>query len=425
MNTNMKIVLALGAFALAVFGVTVISSYTGTGTTPPETVTGGEPDAGGADAAEPVRYTTTAIYYDPKSDKPAFRDFPGFYEVNDQEHPVIYWVHNPNPVPVEVSAITRSCSACTNVRIAIFPAVAKQSGIEVALSAAIGVAGAEGAAPADRAKRLREFPADRWKLLDFDHPEVTHTIPPAADDGTPTWVAVQLNFKVRAKGPKKISATLGFKTPAQKVPLSTDFAVGFIGMPRYAVSPASLDFREIAEGTPSKSDEIFYWSSIVAEKDLPPPGVSSGDPFLSYSKPEPMTESERAALAVKMTGTEGPMRVRSGYRMTVTLHRKNPDPKAGWAPELDIGPLEKAFTVFPASGGGSDADTPRITLKATVTGLVTLSGTGTIDLGSFASREGTSKPFELVSRNLELELEVAPELTEPKILRAELEAPKN
>jgi len=425
MNTNVKIALALGAFALAIFGVTVISSYTNTETRPADTGAGGDPDPGAADSAEPVRYTTTQIFYNPKSDNPALRDFPGYFEVNDQEHPALYWIQNPNRVPVEVSAVKRSCSSCTNVRMAIIPAEPRRPEAEEAASAVLGFAGAEAAPLADRARRLRDFPADRWKLLDFDHPEVLQTIPPAADDGTPTWVAVQVNFKVRTKGSKTISATLGFKTPNQQVPLTTDFIVGFIGMPRYAVSPASLDFHEMGEAVPSKSEEIFYWSSIVEAKDLFSPECSTGEPFLTFSKPEPITESERALLSGKLSAAEGPMRVRSGYRMTVTLHRKNPAPKPGQALELDIGPLEKSFTVFPSAGGGADADTPRIAVKATVTGLVSLSGGGSIDLGSFASREGTAKAFSLVSERLDLGLEVAGDLIEPKILKAELEPPKN
>lgn len=441
MNANLKIVLALAAVGIGIFGITIISNYTQDEVKPP--ADGGGPTIGGdtSDAVEPVRYVTTQIFYDPKSDNPTLRDFPGFFEVNDQEHPVIYWIQNPNRVPVEVAALSRSCSSCTNVRMAIFPGEARRPEKEEPISALLGWAGAEAAPLADRARSLRDFPADRWKLLDFEHPEIHHIIPPAANDGSPTWVAVQVNFKVRAKGSKNITATLGFKTPTQKLPLSTAFEVAYFGASRYAVTPTALDFGEMGEGTPGKSEDIYYWSTVVGAKDLAPPECSGAavDPFLTYSKPEALGESERNILAAKLSGSGIPVRVRSGYRITVTLNRKNPDPMPGRPGELDIGPLDKSFAVYPSAGGAPDTDSPRIAVKANVTGLVALAGGGSLDLGAFSSREGTAKPFSLVSDRPDLELEVATvkavdprtgkeverDLTEPSTLRAELEAPKN
>ncbi len=430
MNSNVKIVVALAAIVAGIFGITVISNYTRTDEPKPVDPVKGEPDSGGSDPAEVVRYSgAMQIFYNPKSEDPVLREFPGFYEVNDTEHPVIYWVQNANPVPVEASALSRSCSACTNVRMAIFPGKLRESESAATssstLSAVLGVAGSQTVEPAQRKVGLRNYPSDRWKLLDFEKPEVVHTIPPAAADGSPTWVAVQLNFKVRGKGPKEISATVGFKTPNQKVPLSAVFKVGFVGMPRSSATPTALDFAEMAEAVPSKSADIYYWSAIAGDSDFPPPECSTGEPFLTFSKPEFLSEFECATLATRLAGGEGPIRVRSAYRIGVTLHRKNPDPKPGQRLELDIGPLDKTFAVFSSARGREESDVPRISVKATVTGLVSLSTGGTIDLGSFASREGISKAFSLVSERLDLGLEVAEDLTEPKILKAELEAPKN
>ena len=119
--------------------------------------------------------------------------------------------------------------------------------------------------------RLRDYPAADWKLLDFDHPERRESIPPAAGTDSPTWVALQLNFKVRQKGSKVLTATLGFQSPDQAAPRNTDFHVAFWGAPRYEVSPAALDFKEMGEKTADKSDDIFYWSATVPQKDLAPP----------------------------------------------------------------------------------------------------------------------------------------------------------
>ena len=423
MNTNLKIVVGLGAFALTIFGATVISNYTDGGSPVKDKPKDKGPEPVVAvETIEPVRYRLTQIYYNPQSEERAQREFPGYFEVNDQEHSVTYWLQNVNPLPVEVSAVSRSCSACTNVRLAVFPPRPRAPEIEAAGQALLGAAGAQAVFPAELEHRLRTYPAADWKLLDFDQPETHQSIPAAGADGTPTWIALQLNFKVRQRGAKLLEATLGFKTANQTTKMTTVFKVGFIGMPRFDITPGLVDFREMGENTPSKTEEIIYSSATVPQQDLPPPKCSEppGEPFLTFSEPQALSAKELEGLAARLSKPETPARVLGGYRFTVTLHRKNPHPKPGSPPELDIGPLDKAFTVFAANG--ADTDNPAVRVKATVTGLVALTNGGSIDLGSFHARDGTAKVYSLRSDRLDLALEVASELTEPKVLRAELAA---
>ena len=421
MNANVKIVLVLGAIVLAVFGITVISKYTGRAEADKVTISEGVGDAA---AFETVRYGVNQIFYNPKSEDRALREFPGYFEVNDQEHTVTYWFHNPNPVPVDVTAVKRSCSACTSARLAVFPPKIPNPDVDLAGRAALGVAGAEAIPIADLEHRLATYPAADWKLLDFDHPEVRQVVPPAGADGSPTWVAMQLKFKVRQKGPKLLEATLGFKTASQTTTLETIFKVGFIGMPRFEVLPAQIDFREMDESTPSKSESIIYWSSTVPQKELAPPKCSepASEPFLTFSEPIPLTENEIGMLLTRNSRPDAPAKVLGGYRVVATLHRKNPAPKPGQPLELDIGPLEKSFVVL---GDGNEADPPVVRVKATVVGLVKLFNGNSVDLGSFSSKDGTSKSFTLQSDRLDLGLELAKEFLSPKVLEVELEAPTN
>lgn len=419
MNSNLKILLAVAALVLGVFGITVISNYTGR-----EESVIVKPDETNplVETNEAVRsYGTTQIFYNPTSEHRAHREFPGYFEVNDEEHAVTFWVQNINPVPVSVSAVSRSCSACTNVRIAVIPSPKHQPERENVEWGALGVAGAHAIPFAELEHRLRTYPKGDWKTLDFDHPEILQTIPAAGADGAPVWVALQLNFKVRQMGVKSLEAVIGFKTPDQPTTMNSKFGVGFMGVPRFEVIPNSLDFREMGENTPSKTEEILYLSASVPQDKLAAPRcVAGGEHFLTFSPPVPLTPFELELLVAKRSKPEVAARVLGGYKVLVTLHRKNPDPKNG-PTELDIGPLAKTFTVF----GATDSESQAVPVKANVTGLVALDGGGSLDLGSFPSREGIAKSFSLRSDRQDLDLEVATELTEPKVLQVELAAPKN
>ncbi len=417
MNSNVKIALALGTVVLAVAGITIISSYSATDK-PADAKGSGAPVAA---VIEPVRCTLTQIIYNPQSEHRAQREFPGFFEVNDQEHSADFWFQNVNAEPVEVAALKRSCSACTSARLAMFPARPITAEVELRGQAILGVAGSQVLTPADLEHRLRNYPSDDWKLLDFDHPETIQSIPAGSEDA-PTWVALRVYFKVKQKGVKVLQATLGFKVPGQNLPVSTDFNIGFLGMSRVEVTPLQLDFQEMAESTASKTEEIIYWSTTVPQAELPPPVCTelASEPFLTFNKPQPLSENEVGLLIAKLSKPEMPFRILGAYKVQVTLHRKNP--KSATPPELDIGPLEKSFAVL--SGAAGVAETPPVVkLKANVTGLISLTQGGSVDLGTFSAREGIVKPFSLRSDRLDLDLKVDQERTTPKVLKAELEGP--
>lgn len=420
MNSNLKILLAVAALVLGVFGVTVISNYTNRETSVADRPVDNPQETQSTNEA--VRsYGTTQIVYDPTSEHRAHREFPGYFEVNDEEHPVTFWVQNINPVPVSVSAVSRSCNACTSVRFAVFPSALQNSERASAEWGALGVAGAQAIPFADLVHRLRTYPKGEWKTLDFDQPGVSQTIPAAGADGAPVWVALQLNFKVRQLGVKSLEAVLGFKTPDQTTTMNSKFGVGFIGVPRFEVVPVSLDFREMGENVLGKTEEILYLSATVPQDKLSPPRcIAGGEHFLSFSPPVPLTPFELEVLVVKRSRPEVAARVLGGYKVAVTLHRKNTDPKSG-PTELDIGPLAKTFTVF----GATDSESQAVPVKANVTGLVALDGGATLDLGSFPAREAMAKSFSLRSDRQDLDLEVATGLTEPKVLQIELAPPIN
>ena len=148
----------------------------------------------------------------------------------------------------------------------------------------------------------------------------------------------------------------------------------------------------------------------------------ASEPFLTFSKPQTLSENEVGLLIAKLSKPEMPYRVLGAYKVLVTLHRKNP--KSATPPELDIGPLEKTFAVLSDAPGVAESP-PRVSVQANVTGLVSLAQGGTVDLGTFSSREGVVKKFYLRSDRHDLELKVDKTSTTPAVLNAELAAPTN
>ena len=90
MNTNLKIGLALALLVAAVIGATVITQFSE-----------GEPDkalagpAGdGFKGGMPLSFKDANLYYDPKADGYAMREFPGYFEVNKEVHWATYLLRN-------------------------------------------------------------------------------------------------------------------------------------------------------------------------------------------------------------------------------------------------------------------------------------------------------------------------------------------
>ena len=79
-------------------------------------------DGTGTTYSPPLFFGLTDMAYDPTSDRPAERTFPGYYEpTGGQQIPVSFWFQNPHPVPVRVAILGRSCTSCSSARLAVVP----------------------------------------------------------------------------------------------------------------------------------------------------------------------------------------------------------------------------------------------------------------------------------------------------------------
>src|SRR5262249_30651938 len=152
--------------------------------------------------------------------------------------------------------------------------------------------------------------------------------------------------------------------------------------------------------------------------DLPPPAVSvkDNDPFVVVDKPVPLTEDElvRVGNQIGSQRQEVTLKVRSGYRIPVSVRREAP----GELPH--IGAHEK---MVHATGPGDRVS--NIGLKGRMTGLVWLQDMLKVDLKSYNGKNGTDTTVTLVTGRPDLDLEVVPGEARPRFLRAALAEPKS
>lgn len=450
MTTNAKIYVGLGSLAVAVFGATVIMQSA------PEDPNAGRQtqtnSSGQQSVGELLRYDLSHLYFDPKNDRAVLREYPGYFERNDYKVPI--WFSNPNPVPVRMAFLNTSCSACSFAEIAVMPAPKVDGSAEPDPFGAVigGVMGRAPGGPDDPAvplgldyaeyterKRLYEqVPADKWQRIVAQNSTVSVADPGAVVDfppGTPekpTWGVIRLNIKVNES--KTLIATIGLQKADMPEPVPVEFRATVGLAPLCDVYPTTVAFGDLPESFTSVSETVYYYSSTrpvdgPPEQALPKPviGGLKGDPFLTVSTPEPMTDEERAALAdhlltTQKTQTPIPVRVAGGYKLKLTLRRSAPDPEhPNQTREIDIGPAERVVNIAPESGTVDKV--PQVVVKSNTVGVVTVEG-GVIDLGSFPSRTGTEKRTRVYTERSGLELEAVPEASEPRYLGVELSAPE-
>ena len=418
MNSTLKIVVPLALFVAVIFGVTIIATHT----PPAPSQVGGQGGVGDDDAPSgpALNFATTGVRYDPSSDDLTSRFFPGYYEVSDVHIPVSYWFQNPHKVPVKVTALGRSCTACSAARVAVFPdAAMKDFQLRAAASLPLGSAGPPALLlPLAMTALLQSA---EWKDLDFEHPDVGADVPPRAADGSPTWGLFQIGIQVRSLGVQPKDVTVGL-TPGKGAQQKLRFEVMLTGMPAFNLSPTAVAVGELPEGTGPRTVTVYYWSATREPADLPEPklaGYDPNDPFVQVGKPVPLSPSELEAFTQVLTAGGKKLRVTAGYRFTVTVYRSRPD-RPGGPVEPDIGPLVRDIDVTGAGTGQSE----KLPITALVAGLVGLPGNQQkIDLGSFPYTDGIEKTVMLGTQGPErpdLTLEVATDKTTPTYLKVTL-----
>jgi hypothetical protein len=425
MNSNLKMILLLAAVVATVSGITVISQFTSR-TTPedaPKPVVPGSQQPAATEVAEPLRYSLRTMRFDPASEEQEHRLFQGAYEVNDNLNWVSYWVHNPNSVPVEVSARGRSCSQCSEARIAVLPDASTQDFLKLAATASlVNLTGMPDILGAIAATRYCQDAQKLWQPLSFDDPNATVKVP-GKTDGRATNALIQLGFKAKAVGPKDLTATIGLRTPDMNVPLTVDFKVFFEGVSPFEVSPTLLELGDFPEKSPPKTVEVLFWSATRKLKDLAPPIGAGKDPFVQFDTPIALTDAEIQTLPiVQPSKVSFPVRIQSAYRVRMTMHRDDPTASPGKPPRaLDIGPSTRLISLTTSSAA---TETKTVTIKANVLGAVALRDGGSFNLGEYNARNGVVKSATLVSEKPDLELEAIADQIYPRFLKVTLEDPK-
>jgi hypothetical protein len=439
MSTNTKIYLALGLAAAAVFAATVIKMSV--------------PDDAKADTKsettnvpieqlELLRADIEHIYYNPLSDRAAFREYPGYYEQN--EHQVPLWFCNPNPVPITMSFQKTSCAACSFADVAVVPTpkIDPNANPNPFGSVLGGVMGRSPNGPDDpvpfgwdiashneRTKIYSQVPQADWKRIvaanstvpGRGNPGGSIEFPAAISPDQPTWGVLRLNIKVNES--KTLEATIAQKRPDMAVPALVTYRAT-VGLAQFCeVIPATVPLGELGENSPPLSETIYYFSSTrtndgEGDAKLPLPVVSGikGDPFLTLGPPIPMTVDEQRTLAERLTASRKiPSRVTGGYKLKMTLSRKALDPVSGKMVEIDLGPATRVLTFAPETG--VVATPPKVTVTSSAVGAVTLEDMNKIDLQTYPTRIGVKKTIRLSSLRPGIELEVVPSLHDPKHLR--------
>ena len=203
MSSNTKIYIGLGALAVAIFLGTIIMRIAPEEVKSPQS---GDPtsSADSRTVGELLRYDYSEIFYDPTSERAAFREYPGYFERNDYKVPL--WFSNPNPVPVTMTFLNTSCGACSFAEIADVPTPKVDSTVEPAPfgsvfggSAPLGLDYAE---HLERKRLYEQIPPEKWQRIVAQNSTIPVGDPkasadfPAGSPDNPRWGVIRLNIKV-------------------------------------------------------------------------------------------------------------------------------------------------------------------------------------------------------------------------------------
>lgn len=364
--------------------------------------------------------------YDPTSDQVAKRTFPGYYEpTGGKQIPVSYWFQNPHPVPVRVAILGRSCTSCSSARLAVVPLETVQKFTAARAAVAGGPATPESPNDLTAAETEALSPSLAWHDFNLEHPDQTIEVPPGSAE-QPTWGILQFGVQLAVVGPKPLSVNVGI-TAGDNPRAQMPFHMVLVGANPFEVTPRALSFGDLPQGASPATKEFIYWSSTRGPTTDPPlskPVLAAGqDAFLKVGEPVPLTPEQVRSLALQLSieGKGGPVRVRGGYKVPVTVYRHLPGTTSPGTPaEPDIGPFERQVGV---SAAGALHSVP-VPVTANVLGLVGLVDTQVADLKYFNGRTGVEKPFQLASDRTDVDLRPLPDEFRPKWLTATVEPPQ-
>jgi hypothetical protein len=450
MSTNAKIGIAVAALVALVFVVTMLSQLS----KPADPDDGG---GGGEEVKGGLTSPVSVMRYEPTAGRAEYRGHQQFYETG--EYTVSFWVKNVHPVPFTVSFVHTSCTACSLAEFAVPPPLpfdpedSDPSPFGAVAGGVVGQAGGQNSQGESEPpfglndvgyrarKRLEDaVPHDRWQRLkppgsDREVANLKQSVEiPAAAADQPVWAVIRLNIKVTAA--KKLDTVFSCQRPDSAVTVQLPLSALVAPVEPCDVYPPVIDFKTIPADENTREATVFYWShtrSVGGSADgllapLPPPDVTPRVRHITFSPPVPATADELAALAARMSppGDKDkpgppPVRVTGAYKTTLRFSRLAAEGDKKY--EADLGPFDRGVALPPDGRGLTLTKTPTVTVKANLLGKVRLvEGSKSvkddkIDLGSFSARAEMVREVGLVSDTPGVELEAAPELTEPRYLK--------
>lgn len=328
--------------------------------------------------------------------------YPTEFEVHSRGH-YDFWFFNRSGASVELSLKTQSCT-CSEVNVGLLT----DEGQRAWSAAAAAVAGSLVLAPTQG-----PVATDVSVLLGGQWPNEPATIAAAdrrlqgaleratwqslKEKGTsvavpPGVAVVRLAWEAKKAEPVRLSADLLMAQGNRKGACRLELPVAFV--PPVLVDAPELRVNDLAARDQKETVSFNCWSA-TRDDFVPKVAEEKGHPCFTFEH-RLLTADESAALAQKFQ-----MRVRAGYRVTVTVHERR-----GNNVQLDLGPFRKQLAV----GGVGGADPLHLPIAGTVRGEVALRSSDSkdiIDLGSFRTARGVSKTVILTAdvQSLQLKLD--------------------
>ena len=420
MRSKILFGLGIAMFLLLIFGATLISQYAGEDDAATAPVT---PTDGPVILGSPLLFSTTEATYKPDDESLNKRYFQAFHEVRNQDVRVPFWFKNPYPVPVLVTVRGRSCTSCTQAYLGTIPPQAMRQYLLMNALAGLPASPMFGFSPIGILQQaVLTSEAMERQLLDFDKPNDGILVPAATDENTPTYGVFEMVIKVSGVGPKSVSALMAMQV-GSKAPVPQEFRVSLVGMPPFDIEPKKIDLGDMTEGSPPRLLDLYCFSSTRGLDEFPPPTLSVNlrDAFVVVGTPVPLTPAEQQRVVSERMAGNVIVRVVSGYRVPITVHRQNPNPSSpGEQSRPVIGLFERQIGV-----GGIGTTVHTLTLSGSVVGIVGLAEGTVIDLKEFR-RSGAEKIVQLVSDRADLVLSLNKDETTPKYLQSgELGEPRS
>lgn len=405
-------IIVFALFVAMVFGIVLISEFTG-GEDPASTNQTGPEEK--KLIGQPLVFPNSVCKFDPNSEELQNRMFRGFYEIGETDT-AFFWFKNRSPLPVTITSLGASCTTCSAARIThVSPESLAEYAKTIAISGTIGSL-IPGAPNLLDAFAFQKFEAELpWKTIELTKLNSTLELPAGGTVEKPGLGIVQLQMKASAGGAR--DPRVGIKAGVADVPPTTyELQMMFVVVGNFAVRPQNNDVGELAEGAKPRPIEIICWSATREFGDRFPPPVlrpHEDDPFVSIAAPVRLTPDELEKLNAQLSAEmKGPNRCLAAYRYWVTVNREVNGKVA------DIGPFTKTIHV-----AGSLGEKASITVTGSVTGVIRLAEGKAVDFGTYEARFDKAIRTTLLSDQKDMDLEVVAGETKPRFLKPTLESP--